>query len=194
MARQIKRPASRIRVWFQSRRSRTGEVRHGPKRSSGGSILLASQQLEEGFGSRSQGSSMRSDSRKPRTRLTLQKRRILLQAFERNPLSGFATREQLGQRTGLSEDTIHIWCQNGRARQARPPDQDVPVSQVQDVETGDLTGGHEAAQDNLFPMAAAGGVGMENSSSSDQQHFHKESQQPQVAHHRQRLKHTRQDL
>ena len=124
----------------QNLRSRTGEVRHGAKRSSRGSIPLASQQLEEGFGSRSQGSSMPSDSRRPRTRLNLQQRRILVQAFERNPLPGFATREQLGQRTGLNEDTIHIWFQNRRARQARAPDQDVPASQVQDVATGGLSG------------------------------------------------------
>jgi len=194
LARQIQLPASRIRLWFQNQRSRTGEVRHGPKRSSRGSIPLASQQLEEGFGSRSQGSSMPSDSRRPRTRLTLQQRRILVQAFERNPLPVFATREQLGQRTGLSEDTIHIWFQNRRARQARAPDQDVHASQVQDVETGGLSGRDEAAQDNLLPMAAAGGVGMENSSSSDQPHFHKENQQPQLAHQRQRFKHTMQDL
>ncbi|KAE9411655.1 hypothetical protein Angca_003838, partial [Angiostrongylus cantonensis] len=84
-------PASRIRVWFQNRRSRTGEVRHGPKRSSRDSIPLASQQLEEVFGSRSQGSSMPSDSRRLRTRLNLQQLRILVQAFERNPLPGFAT-------------------------------------------------------------------------------------------------------
>jgi len=49
------------------------------------------------------------------------------------------------------------------------------------VATGGLSGRDEAAQDNLLPMAAAGGVGMENSSSSDQPHFHKESQQPQLA-------------
>ena len=181
LARQIQLPASRIRVWFQNQRSRTGEVRHGPKRSSRGSIPLASQELEEGFGSRSQGSSMPSDSRRPRTRLNLQQRRILVQAFERNPLPGFATREQLGQRTGLNEDTIHIWFQNRRARQARAPDQDVPASQVQDVATGGLSGKDEAAPDNLLLMAAAGGVGMENSSSSDQPHFHEESQHPQVA-------------
>ncbi|XP_063135756.1 double homeobox protein 4-like protein 4, partial [Rattus norvegicus] len=181
LARQIQLPASRIRVWFQNQRSRTGVARHGPKRSSRGSIPLASQQLEEGFGSRSQGSSMPSDSRRPRTRLNLQQRRILVQAFERNPLPGFATREQLGQRTGLNEDTIHIWFQNRRARQARAPDQDVPASQVQDVATGGLSGKDEAAPDNLLLMAAAGGVGMENSSSSDQPHFHEESQHPQVA-------------
>lgn len=124
---------------------------------------------------------MPSDSRRPRTRLNLQQRRILVQAFERNPLPGFATREQLGQRTGLNEDTIHIWFQNRRARQARAPDQDVPASQVQDVATGGLSGKDEAAPDNLLLMAAAGGVGMENSSSSDQPHFHEESQHPQVA-------------
>lgn len=104
-----------------------------------------------------------------------------MQAFERNPLPGFATREQLGQRTGLNEDTIHIWFQNRRARQAHAPDQDVPASQVQDVATGGLSGKDEAAPDNLLLMAAARGVGMENSSSSDQPHFHEESQHPQVA-------------
>jgi len=104
-----------------------------------------------------------------------------VQAFERNPLPGFANREQQGQRTGLSEDTIHIWFQNRRSRQALAPDQDVPASQVQDVATGGLSGRDEAVQDNLLPMAAAGGVGMENSSSSDQPHFHKKSQHPQVA-------------
>jgi len=181
LARQILLPASRIRVWFQNRRSRTGEVRHGPKRSSRACIPLASQQLEEGFGSRSQGSSMPSDIRRPRTRLNLQQRRMLVQAFERNPLPGFATREQLGQRTGFSEDTIHKWFQNRRAGQARAPDQDVPASQVQDVATGGLSGRDEIEPDNLLPIAAAGGVGMENSSSSDQPHFHKESQQPQLA-------------
>lgn len=182
LARQIELPASRIRVWFQNRRSRTGEVRHGPKRASRGSVPLASQQLQEGLGVRAQGSSMPSDSRRPRTRLNLQQRGILVQAFERNPLPDFATREELGQRTGLPEDTIHIWFQNRRARQARAPDQDVPASQVRDVETGGLRGrDHEAAPDILLPLAAAGGVGTENSSSSYQPHILKQSQQPQVA-------------
>lgn len=47
--------------------------------------------------------------------------------------------------------------------------------------TGGLSGRDEAAQDNLLSMAISGGVGMENSSSSDQPYFHKESQQPQMA-------------
>lgn len=106
-----------------------------------------------------------------------------MQAFERNPLPGFATREELVQRTGLPEDTIHIWFQNRRARQPRAQDQDVPASQVQHVAAAGGLGGREgeAAQDTLLPLAAAGGSGMENSSSSDQPNFYKGSQPPQVA-------------
>lgn len=182
LARQIELPESRVRVWFQNRRSRTGELRHAPNRSSRGPSLPPSQQLQEGFGSRTQRRSMPSDRRRPRTRLNLEQRRILVQAFETNPLPGFATREELGQRTGLPEDTIHIWFQNRRARQPRAQDQDVPASQVQAVAAGGLGGRDpEAAQDTLLALSATGGAGMENSSSSDQPNFYKGSQQPQVA-------------
>ncbi|XP_063135755.1 LIM/homeobox protein Lhx5-like [Rattus norvegicus] len=103
---------------------------------------------------------MPSDSRRPHTRLTLQQCRILVRAFESNPLPGFATREQLGQRKGLSEDTIHIWFQNRRSRQALAPYQDVPVSQVQDVLLLDeLLEEDQVEGDRPFPVDLDGNSG-----------------------------------
>lgn len=116
LARQLGVPDSRIRVWFQNHRSRSGATGQAPKRSTRGSSQLASQQLQKKLGFRAQVGGLPSDHRRPRTRITSSQHRILLQAFETNPWPGFATREKLAQRTGLLEDTINIWFQNRRAR------------------------------------------------------------------------------
>lgn len=173
LARQMGVPEGRIRVWFQNRRSRTGAVGHAPRRSTRGSSQLASQQLQEELGSRAQGGGMPSERRRPRTRITSSQRTILLAAFERNPRPGFATREKLAQRTGLPEDTIHIWFQNRRARRLnrRKPtadDEDLLVSRGRDGARGGPGGReHEGDRDSLLALAPAGLVGMDTSSASD---------------------------
>lgn len=180
LARDMGVPDSRIRVWFQNRRSRTGAVGHAPRRSTRGSSQLASQQLQEQLGSRAQGGGMPSDHRRPRTRITPAQLKILLQAFERNPRPGFATREELAKRTGLLEDTIHIWFQNRRARhlsRGRPTaqDQDLLASSGADETRGGPGGReHEGARDSLLPLAAAGLT--DSSSPSDLPTFCTESQ------------------
>ncbi|XP_034380526.1 uncharacterized protein LOC117724731 [Arvicanthis niloticus] len=161
LASQMGVPDSCIRVWFQNRRSRTGAV---------------GQEL----GSRAQGGGMPSDHRRPRTRITSAQRRILLQAFERNPRPGFATREELAQRTGLLEDTVYIWFQNRRARclsRGRPTaqDQDLLASSGADEARGGAGAReHEGARDSLLPLAAAGLT--DSSSPSDLPTFCTESQ------------------
>nr|XP_034349281.1 uncharacterized protein LOC117702055 [Arvicanthis niloticus] len=161
LASQMGVPDSCIRVWFQNRRSRTGAV---------------GQEL----GSRAQGGGMPSDHRRPRTRITSAQRRILLQAFERNPRPGFATREELAQRTGLLEDTVYIWFQNRRARclsRGRPTaqDQDLLASSGADEARGGAGAReHEGARDSLLPLAAAGLT--DSSSPSDLPNFCTESQ------------------
>lgn len=123
----------------------------------------------------------------PRTRLTLLQRGILVQAFEENPLPGFATREELSQRTGLLEDTIYIWFQN---RRARHPSRDKTTAQDQDLLASrgsvEAHGGpdgreHEGAQDSLLPVSAAGSVGMDTWSPGDLAIICRESQASQVA-------------
>lgn len=183
-------PVARIRVWFQNRRNRTGEVGHAPKCSTRGSSQLASPQLQEELGSGAQGRGMPSSRRRPRTRLTSPQLRILRQAFERNPRPGFATREELARETGLPEDTIHIWFQNQRARRrhsrSRPTaqDQDLLAPQGSDgAPEGPGGREHEGAQESLLPQEEAGSTGMDTSgpSDSDSPSFCTESQPSQVA-------------
>ncbi|XP_028639938.1 double homeobox protein 4-like [Grammomys surdaster] len=175
---------SRIRVWFQNRRSRTGAVGHAPNRSTAGSRKLASRKLQKEFGSRAQGGGMPSDHRRPRTRITLPQSRILLEAFERNPRPGFATREELAQRTGLPEDTIHIWFQNRRVRhinRGRPAaqGQDLLDSRGEDEAPGGPGGReHEGVPDSLLQLVAAGVT--DTSNPSDLPTFCTEAQPSQL--------------
>ncbi|XP_051032250.1 double homeobox protein 4C-like [Phodopus roborovskii] len=140
LAREIGLPESRVRVWFQNRRSRTGLVRQGPKPSTALSVAEPLQPHEES-GARLQGRrSNPSGRRRLRTRLSSTQLIILRQAFERQPYPGFAVREELAQRTGLPEDTIHIWFQNRRARhRAAGKDSLLPRSAARDDGTRDLT-------------------------------------------------------
>ncbi|XP_051032242.1 double homeobox protein 4C-like [Phodopus roborovskii] len=158
LAREIGLPESRVRVWFQNRRSRTGLVRQGPKPSTALSVAEPLQPHEES-GARLQGRrSNPSGRRRLRTRLSSTQLIILRQAFERQPYPGFAVREELAQRTGLPEDTIHIWFQNRRARhraagKARVPGQDSPSCPPRNAplparET-------QLTQDSLLPRSAA---------------------------------------
>ncbi|XP_028639926.1 double homeobox protein 4-like protein 2 [Grammomys surdaster] len=184
LAGQMGVPDSRIRVWFQNRRSPTGAVGHAPNRSTAGSRQLASRQLQKELGSREQGGGMPSDHRQPRTRITLPQSRILLEAFERNPRPGFATREELAQRTGLPEDTIHIWFQNRRARHTRrgrptAQGQDLLDSRGEDEAPGGPGGReHEGARDSLLPLATAGVT--DTSNPSDLPTFCTEAQPSQL--------------
>lgn len=177
LARQMGVPDSRIRVWFQNRRSRTGAVGHAPNLSGRHSSKLDSQQLQEELGSRAQGGGMPSDYRRPRTRITSSQRTILLQAFEKEPRPGFSTREELAQRTGLPEDTVHIWFQNRRARHLNrhkntAQGQDLLVSPGWN-EAREGSGGREleGVKDSLLALAPAGDVDMDKSSPSDQPTF-----------------------
>lgn len=187
LARQTRLPESRIRVWFQNRRNRTGQVGQAPKGSTTGSTRLASTQHQEELGSGKEGRGMPSARTRPRTRLTLPQREILLQAFEMNPLPGSATRDQLAQRTGLPEDTIHIWFQN---RRARHPSRARSTAQDQDsLASGSPHGmpatpggrDQEGAQDSFLPVDQARGVGMDPSSGNHLPTFSGESQPYQEA-------------
>ena len=187
LARQMGLPESRIRVWFQNRRNRTGEVGQVPKRSPTGSSRLASPQHQEELGSSQEGRGMPSALRRPRTPLTLPQREILLQAFEMNPLPGSATRDALAQRTGLPEDTIHIWFQNRRARhpsRARSTAQDQDLLASGGLDGTPATPGsreQEGAQDSFLPLDQAGGVRMDPSSQNHLPTFSGESQPYQEA-------------
>ncbi|XP_031246784.1 double homeobox protein A-like [Mastomys coucha] len=185
LARETGLQESRICVWFQNRRTRTGDVGHAPKRSSRGSSHLASPHLQEEHVSSAQGRGSPSDRIRPRTRLTLLQLEILGQAFERNSLPGFATREELSQRTGLPEDTIHIWFQN---RRARHPSRGRSTAQDQDLQTSHGSDGvpggareHDDAQDILLPVSAAGNVGMDTWSPGNLPTFCREFQPSQVS-------------
>ncbi|XP_036032628.1 double homeobox protein 4-like [Onychomys torridus] len=98
LASEMGLPESRIRVWFQNRRNRTRDERPGPEGARGGR-----RRPEEG-------------RTRLRTRLSPAQQTILLRAFEKDPRPTYDARVKLAQETGLPEDTIHIWCQNRRAR------------------------------------------------------------------------------
>nr|XP_044995714.1 double homeobox protein 4-like protein 2 [Jaculus jaculus] len=65
-----------------------------------------------------------------RTRVDPAQAGILMAAFQRNRFPGIAAREELARKTGLSEDRIHIWFQNRRARHpgGQPPKVRMPPS------------------------------------------------------------------
>ncbi|MGU7598395.1 homeobox domain-containing protein, partial [Enterococcus faecalis] len=162
LAREIGLPESRVRVWFQNRRSRLGMVRQGPE-SSGNRSVMESPQPPEMSDARAQGRrSSPSGCRRPRTRLSSTQLAILLQAFERSPYPGIAAREELAQKTDLPEDTIHIWFQNRRARQRAACTGRVPSpDSLSSPEPNEAVNGSETerAQDSLLPLAAASPVG-----------------------------------
>ncbi|MBV2133991.1 homeobox domain-containing protein [Pseudomonas sp. MAP12] len=162
LAREIGLPESRVRVWFQNRRSRSGMVRRGPESSASRSVL-ESPKPPEMSDARAQGRrSSPSGRRRPRTRLSSTQLAILLQAFERSPYPGIAAREELAQKTALPEDTIHIWFQNRRARQRAAGTGRVPSpDSLSSPEPNEAVDGSETerAQDSLLPLAAASPVG-----------------------------------
>ncbi|CAO2627817.1 Double homeobox protein 4C [Lemmus lemmus] len=102
LAREIGLPESRVRVWFQNHRSRTGVVR-------------SLQRNQEPLAKTEARSTLKGRTR-PRTQISWAQLRILHQAFERDPFPKLPAREDLARRTGLPEDTIYIWFQNRRAR------------------------------------------------------------------------------
>lgn len=169
LAREMGLPdESRIRVWFQNRRSRTGEVGRSPKQCPVDIGGLVSQEHPNEIGPRKQSRRKQAESRRrPRTRLSSAQVRILVQAFQKNPFPDYATREDLRQRTDLPQDTIQIWFQNRRARHSRgdhvtAQGPDMLASLCSDEAPGrpcvrELV----AAQDSLLPLAAEGGLGVE---------------------------------
>ena len=148
LAREMGLPESRVRVWFQNHRSRTGLVR--------------SLQRPEEHVVKAEARSTLTGRTRPRTQISSVQLTVLHQAFEKDPFPKLPAREDLARRTGLPEDTIHIWFQNRRARhhvagRGRVRGQH---SQASSVLCGSET---VLAQDSLLPqeslltLAAAGG-------------------------------------
>lgn len=152
LAREMGLPESRVRVWFQNHRSRTGLVR--------------SLQRPEEHVVKAEARSTLTGRTRPRTQISSVQLTILHQAFDKDPFPKRPAREDLARRTGLPEDTIHIWFQNRRARhhvggRGRVRGQH---SQASSVLKGGMCGSEtELAQDSLLPqesvftLAAAGG-------------------------------------
>ncbi|CAO2627827.1 Double homeobox protein 4C [Lemmus lemmus] len=151
LAREIGLPESRVRVWFQNHRSRTGVVR-------------SLQRLQEPLAKTEARSTLKGRTR-PRTQISWAQLTILHQAFERDPFPKLPAREDLARRTGLPEDTIYIWFQNRRARHhvggmGRVRGQH---SQASSSLKGRVCGSEtELTQDSLFALAAAGGWGIQS--------------------------------
>ena len=142
LAREMGLPESRVRVWFQNHRNRTGVVRslQRPQEHVARSTLAG--------------------RTRPRTQINSAQLTVLRQAFERDPFPKLPAREDLARRTGLPEDTIHIWFQNRRTRHRVGGRGRVRGhhSQASYALKGGVCGNEtELAQDSLFALAAAGG-------------------------------------
>lgn len=145
LAREMGLPESRVRVWFQNHRNRTGVVR---------SLQRAKEHV-----AKTEARSTLTGRTRPRTQISSAQLTILRQAFERDPFPKLPAREDLARRTGLPEDTIYIWFQNRRTRhhvggRGRVRGQH---SQASNALKGGVCGNEtELAQDSLLALAAAG--------------------------------------